>query len=487
MRIKFFLKLFLGFFSLVVIVLLFFLYAHLPLTIGPSNDSKTINDASSLNKTSIEKLISVKSEKDILDGIEFARKNQFRVSIAGKKHSMGGQAFYRGAVVLDMTNFDKVLSIDVNKKVVTVQSGASWNDLQSYLNTYGMAVIAMQGPNIFTIGGSLSVNAHGWDKNMPLVSDSVVSFRIILSDGSVRFCSSTNNPELFHLVLGGYGLFGVILDVTLRVTENITLKPKYTVSSYKNLIDHFETVTKSKRKIHLAYGDLSIAPESFLDEVIVSDFYQNEDDEIELNIPLAEEVYVKRDMLILNLSRKYEWGKSFRWYLTKKFQLSEEVLSRNNLMRSPFKRLNYYSSEDVDILQEYFIPVDRSLEFVDKLRKVILKHKKNLLNCTVRLVNKSSSAFLNYAKKDSYAFVLYFNVKKNEKGLVEDEQLTRELIDISLSLDGTFYLPYLPYYDLEQLRMAYPESRDFFMLKRKYDPNELFTNYFYQKYGRSML
>lgn len=53
----------------------------------------------------------------------------------------------------------------------------------------------------------------------------------------------------------------------------------------------------------------------------------------------------------------------------------------------------------------------------------------------------------------------------------------------ALKQKGTFYLPYLPYYNEQQLKAAYPEVDEFFRLKRLYDPHEIFTNYFYEKYS----
>ena len=40
------------------------------------------------------------------------------------------------------------------------------------------------------------------------------------ADGSIVRCSGHEEKELFSLVLGGYGLFGVILDVELTVVPN---------------------------------------------------------------------------------------------------------------------------------------------------------------------------------------------------------------------------------------------------------------------------
>ena len=50
----------------------------------------------------------------------------------------------------------QVLSIDPQKRVITVQSGISWAQIQEEVNPHQLAVKVMQSSNIFSIGG------HEW-------------------------------------------------------------------------------------------------------------------------------------------------------------------------------------------------------------------------------------------------------------------------------------------------------------------------------------
>jgi FAD/FMN-containing dehydrogenase len=95
------------------------------------------------------------------------------VSIAGKKHSQGGQTSITGGIVLDMTAFNHILHLDQNTKVITVESGVTWGQIQDYVNPYGLAVEVQQSSNIFTVGGSLGVNAHGRDPRFGPVIETV--------------------------------------------------------------------------------------------------------------------------------------------------------------------------------------------------------------------------------------------------------------------------------------------------------------------------
>src|SRR5215210_2962311 len=159
----------------------------------------TINDASCLDRTSVYGIVQVTNVDDIKNALKFAKENKLKVSMAGARHSMGGQAFFRNALVLDMTKFNQ-MSLDEADKVLTVQSGAKWHDIQNFLHPK-FAVKAMQSRDIFTLGGSISVNAHGMDHQAGAVGSTIRSMHVMLPDGSIVRAGRTENVELFDLVV----------------------------------------------------------------------------------------------------------------------------------------------------------------------------------------------------------------------------------------------------------------------------------------------
>lgn len=69
----------------------------------------------------------------------------------------------------------------------------------------------------------LKVNGHGITNDYCL-AESVVNFTLVRSDGKVIECSRESSDsegrELFGLCIGGYGLFGIIYEITLKVNDN---------------------------------------------------------------------------------------------------------------------------------------------------------------------------------------------------------------------------------------------------------------------------
>jgi decaprenylphospho-beta-D-ribofuranose 2-oxidase len=270
---------------------------------------------------------------------------------------MGGQTLYPEAISIDMLQFNKILSLDIENNILVVQSGTTWRDIQEFLNPYGLAVLTMQGPNVFTVGGSMSVNAHGWDMRHGPVAASIEWFRILMADGSIKHCSRTEDPEIFHLVLGGYGLFGVILEVGLNVTDNAAYIAAISHMDFTDLPAYFDRQIRTHPQVELAEADLSVASSSLLREAIAV-AYERQIGDTRRTDPLEESSHISRDRYFSDLSRDYGWGKTLRWFLQGKLEYpgAGEVRIRNNIFRSPIERIQYYSAKDTDILQEYFVP-----------------------------------------------------------------------------------------------------------------------------------
>jgi FAD/FMN-containing dehydrogenase len=455
----------------------------------------TLNDASCLSRTPVYGVVAVREIDDVRAALAFARDSGLKVSVAGVRHSMGGQAFARDAIVLDMTRLNR-MSLDAQARTLTVQSGATWHDVQRFLHPR-FAVKAMQSADVFTVGGSISVNAHGMDHHAGSVGRTVRSLRVMLADGTVQAVSRTDNPRLFNLVVGGYGLFGVILDAEIEVTENAVYRPERRVIRYRDFPAVFSGEIAAAPQYELMYGHLSTAPHTFLDEMILY-LYRVESARGAVIPPLVEGRPVKLRRLGFNLAKQGSLPMRLRWlaekYVEPRFascpvsrtqaQGDGEacLVSRNHRMHDSMRYLRNSLEGETDVLQEYFVPRDRFVEFVDRVRHVLRARDANLLNASVRIVHPEDNT-LTYARAEMFAVALYLNQSTHATGHAHMRALTGELIDAAAGVGGTFFLPYQLSYTPEQLRRAYPQIREFFAAKKAYDPSGLLSSTFYAKYA----
>jgi FAD/FMN-containing dehydrogenase len=455
----------------------------------------SINDASCLNKTEIYGVVEVRSVDDIAKTLAFARDNKLSVTTAGVRHSMGGQAFRKGGVVLDMRTFNRIV-LNESSRSVTVQPGATWHDIQIALHPR-YAVRAMQSTDIFSVGGSISVNAHGMDHQAGALAKSIKSMKVMLADGSLKTVSQTENKELFDLVVGGYGLFGVIVEAELDIADNLVYQTGRRVLDYKEFPALFAGEIEKDKNIGLMYGHLSTAPSSFLKEMLLYTYTKVDGSDFKRE-PLGEVSGVKLRRLTVNLSKQGPLFQEMKWFSEKHIEHRMEtctvtraqaigsaeacLVSRNDPMHDSVPYLRNALPEDTDILHEYFIPRSQVVSFVDGMRKIMLDNNTNLLNASVRIVHQEAN-FLTYAPEPAFSLVLYINQSTDDEGNRRMKKTTEALIDLTIAHKGRFFLPYQLYYSREQLKRSYPQIDAFFAAKRKYDPDGLLTNTFYQKYA----
>jgi FAD/FMN-containing dehydrogenase len=459
----------------------------------------TINDASCLDETTVYGIVQVTSEQDILKALKFAEEKNLKVSIAGVKHSMGGHAFSKNNLVLNMLGF-KHVTVNEQEKTMTVQSGATWHDIQKILHPK-FAVKAMQSTDIFSVGGSISVNAHGMDHNVGSLGKTIRSMRIMLPDGTIKTASRTENTELFNLVIGGYGLFGIVLDAKIDITPNVVYESERKIIDYKDFPEVFKTTISTDKNIELFYGHLSTSPGSFLKEMILYTYHKVEEPNTEIP-PLTEVTNEKLRRFVINFSKLGSIPMRIKWFAEKNIEPRIEsctvvsrnqalkegeacLVSRNDPMHDSVKYLKNNLKNDTDILQEYYVPRAEFVSFIDEIRTIMQKNKTNLLNASIRVVHKEDN-FLNYAPQDAFAVVLYINQTTDKEGNEKMAKLTNELIDATTKHNGRFFLPYQLHYSEAQLVASYPEITQFFEAKKKYDPSLRLTNTFYNKYASSI-
>jgi FAD/FMN-containing dehydrogenase len=458
---------------------------NLSQSVAPSS-SVVASDVSRLNPISVRQVYEIHDVEQLREALRGANKSHLKVSIAGKRHSQGGQTAYPNGIVLDMTSFNHILGLDRPHKILTIQSGVTWEQIQDYVNPYGLAVEVQQASNIFTVGGSLSVNAHGRDPNYGPIIQTVRGFRLMKADGSVINVSRTENRELFPLVIGGYGLFGVILDVDLDLTDDDVYEKHEQSMTYTDYLGYFLKSVKGNPDVGLEFAWPSIRKKDFLQHFAVYTFTKTKKRPRGI-FKLQQEREIEFNRTALAMSRHSELGKNMRWFLQESVAdlVSTHTVSRNNAMRPPIKFLAYNSPADTDILQEYFVPVGNLVSSIDDFRKVLLEGKVDLLSATIRYVPRDSESLLAYAREDCFALVLYINQPLSLQGRNHAEQWTRKLVDAALRNRGTYYLPYQQYPSGEQIRLAYPMLDDFVAKKKMFDRDGIFSSSFYQRFFAS--
>jgi FAD/FMN-containing dehydrogenase len=456
----------------------------------------TVNDASCVNAVPVHGVVRPRTTGEVRDAVHYAREHGLKVSVGGTRHSMGGQASFPGGLVIDMRDLDAVV-LDRGRGSVRVGAGATWKVVLEALHPEGLSVAAMPGIDVLSVGGTVSVNAHGADFRTGSLAPSVRSLLMVMADGSVRRVSRDHDPELFRAAVGGYGLFGVIVEVELETVPDEVYRFEQRLVDTADVARVFEDEVVPDEDVRMMYGHLSTSPGSLLDEVILYTYRRVDDPGVTVP-PLAEQQDSRTARLVLNVARHGGVGQRVKWaaqrHLLPRLRRCETsrnaalraaeacLVSRNQGLYNSLGLLDNDLTQFTDVLHEYFLPPDELAAFLAEARTELRGHDAQLLSASIRSVERSET-LLSYAPEHRLSVVLYLSQRVTPAGHADMADLTRRLVALALAHGGTFYLPYQQHYSRADVERGYPTLDAFFALQQERDPGQLFMNSLALNYG----
>jgi FAD/FMN-containing dehydrogenase len=402
--------------------------------------------------------------------------------VGGARHSMGGQSLHRNATAATFET--KLCELDTAAKTYRTHAGSRWIYLLDALDKAGFSPAVMQSNADFATGGTLSVNAHGWPVPFGPFGATVRSFRLMLADGTIVTCSPTENAELYGLVQGGYGLFGVILDMVVDMVPNALLRPTNALMPAGEFGPRFAAAIASDPAIQMAYGRLSVARRDFLRQAMMITYRPVPNQPARLPPVSSGGLMSSVSREIFRAQIGSETGKRARWAAETvgNPSISSGIATRSTLMNEPVANLAGRDPFRTDILHEYFVAPERFDAFLTACRDTILRSRQDLLNVTLRYVKADPVSVLSYAPVPRIAAVMLFSQSISPEAEADMLQMTEALIERVIAIGGSFYLPYRLHARRDQAERSYPNLARFLAKKREIDPGLLFRNAMWDTY-----
>lgn len=442
--------------------------AERPLLGGPT----TVSDWGALQSARVAAVARPASEEQLRALVHDAAVGGRALSLRGCGHSAGGQSFAAGAVMVDTRGLDRVLEFDPDARTIRVQAGAIWAAVTSACEPHRLGPTTKQEFETFTIGGSLAANAHGKSiDHGPLISG-VRSLRLLTAGGDVVTASRTQNADLFAAAIGGYGLLGVIVDATLDLVEDRPVRTSERVAERTDalLARYLERVGEGQ--MPLCYG--------FLERGLRRGFYIGYSyTETSGDLRRHEPPPVLFDRFVA-LQRRSRLARAHAlrvlWAATRR---SEVTLRSRRLLLWDEPPASLAGT----VLQKYIVPVEDFAAFVRRAGEVLSRHDLSMLPPHFRFIPGGDEALLALAERDSVCLILSHLAQPNDaRWRAAFERATRELLEACIERAGRHYLTFDTSASREQLVRAYPRWDRFVALKRRVDPQRLFTSTFYERY-----
>lgn len=456
-----------------------------------------LNDVhSELNATRVSRVVRPASLDEVVAVVAEATASGESLAIAAGRHAMGGQQLLADGVVLDMSALDQPLELDTERGIARVQAGIMWPALQRWLEEQqhdGPGIWTFRqkqtGADTLSLGGAVSANVHGRGLAMaPFIAD-VEALTIVDVDARVRRIDRTSDPQLFSLVVGGYGLFGVICEVELRLDRRRLLE------RVVDVIDVGELATGFARRIAdgFEYGDwqydIDPASDEFMRRGVFSCYRAVEgaapDDRPAGEAALSREAWAalaaiaRQDKTrVFELYRAHYEQTHGQRYWSDSHQAATYLDNYAELLA---QTAGEQAARETLMISELYVPRARIADFFERARGVLRDTGAEVLYGTVRIIERDSETVLAWAREPWACIIVNLLVEHTEAGRERAIAAFRGLIDAALELDGSYYLTYHRWATDAQLHAAHPRITEFVKRKSAIDPAHVFDSDWYRQ------
>jgi FAD/FMN-containing dehydrogenase len=147
-----------------------------------------------------------------------AREEGRTVCLRGAGCSYGDAAINRDGVVLDLSQMNRILGFDPSTGVATVEPGVTIRDLWRHSLPHGWWPPVVPGTMFATLGGCVAMNIHGKNSYaVGTIGEHVESVALLTPSGETIECSRERRPDLFKSAVGGFGMLGCFVRITIRL------------------------------------------------------------------------------------------------------------------------------------------------------------------------------------------------------------------------------------------------------------------------------
>ena len=191
-------------------------------------------------------MASPKSEDEISTLVRAATSQGKSVRCAGSGHSFTPVVATSG-LLLSLQDYQGITHVDQQRKRVSVKAGTKLNTITRFLKEAGYSLTNQGDIDSQAIAGALATGTHGTGTTLGNLSSQVVGMKIIRPDGSVMEVSDTNNLDLLHATQVNIGMFGVISEMTLQMSDAYWLHDRVWREDFESLMERYDELAAKHR------------------------------------------------------------------------------------------------------------------------------------------------------------------------------------------------------------------------------------------------
>ena len=408
-------------------------------------------------KAMLEKLLSSKNETFIPRGLG---------------RSYGDTALNENGNVILQTNFNYFLEFNQADGVVTVEAGVSLKEILDVSIPRGFFLPVTPGTKFVTIGGALANDVHGKNHHVDgTIAEHVLSFQLATGTGEILRCSRIENSEVFWATIGGIGLTGIILDVTLRLLPIVSRYIEADFTKVENLDAAFEEFSKDDEgyQYSVAWIDCLATGKNLGKSVLIRGNHSIVPTSLDLKSNLKLAIPFNLPSFTLN---RYTVKAFNELYYAKHSNKTKTLVDFDSFFY-PLDSISHWNrlyGKKGFLQYQVAFPMDTSRD--------------GLIEVLTKLSDTGAASFLAVLKKfgkqnDSYlsfpfeGYTLALDIPAGNSRVL---QTVKELEEIALKYGGRIYTAKDAVADAETFATMYPRLSEFKEVQRNLDPFGIFSS-----------
>ena len=425
-----------------------------------------------------------RNNNEIFKILDYTKRSNKKVLCIGSSLSWYDTILNTNNVIINLKNYEKNFSLNEDSNILTVSSSFKIGEILNKLSEKNLSLFSLPGHLDVTIGGCVANDVHGKDtyKNGNFGTN-IVSIEIILPNKQVVECSREKNKELFLSTIGGLGLTGVIskISINLKKITNFYETTNFMCANYKELI---KSLYYKRNDYDYIYGWVdALSDKENIGRGVIFKSKKNFNTKKTLNTRFYENLFTFLKGLIFSFSIKTNLIKYLNILFFYSHFFNKRSIETYNAITSPLKTSGIdlkkiklcppYSFLEVQIiLKEETLP-ESLYEFLNKCQK--LKLKGSIVGIKM---HKKSSGYLSFSDDGVSININHIFKPQDKKNIISKFKILYDyLIDknFKINIAKEFFL------NKKSFEKNYPSSKNFFLIKQKYDHEQLFSSDFLRR------
>lgn len=402
---------------------------------------KLVKESSFISFDGAVKIITSHQKPDRYRHLEMDFGNQSRIAQGGG-YSFSAASFGENVLVQEMGAFNRFLDFNPIEKTVRVEAGMSLGKLMNWAMKLGLHFPVLPGYPEITVGGCVAADVHGkhpWKDGT--FSEWVVELNLFHPTRGYLRLARDENSEAFGLTCGGFGMTGLIVDVTLQLIDLPSKAFEVRKTPVSTLGDAMKKLTELSNKSDFIYSfhDGTRRGKTFGAGVVLSGCWLKENT-VDIRAPSKSKIMTanSRAGMPFSLWNRYSAAVATRFFMAMNKSSKIEIMDVNKATFPFAYNTMYHRFYGRKGLSEVQVLVGYSFAevFIQRLHELVNWHKPPLVMISLKMFRGKQESLSMTGEGYLIALNFYRNSKLTDFLKLIDQLLVETGAQPNLSKDS---------------------------------------------------